>query len=274
MAADDTFYGDGTSYTLDVPVHGNCNLMWTPAVAAENYAALNDPQWANLANCGRCAQVRCVDPQCTSKASVLVMFVDRCPECKHGDVDLGPSAFHAITGLNSTRLKIAWSFAPCPVQGPMNICLKTGSSPHWLAVQPSNVPLGVRSVRVQGYPTTMLDSCFYFKPDTTALIPLENLRVDITFIDDSMKGVLIPSIGAATCTNGYREVASEAHVQDPAGSSAAAGPLVPLLVTAVVLGVAAALFIAWRVRQQRAKAARISRAFRLVVPVEDDVATL
>ncbi|KAF1781449.1 RlpA-like double-psi beta-barrel domain [Phytophthora cactorum] len=56
--------------------------------------ALNNEQWNNLGNCGRCAQVSCIDEACADQtASAIVQIVDRCPECKYGDLDLSPSVF-------------------------------------------------------------------------------------------------------------------------------------------------------------------------------------
>jgi expansin (peptidoglycan-binding protein) len=181
--------------------------MWTPPSVATNYAALNDVQWSNLAHCGRCAKVRCIDARCKSRDSEIVTIVDRCPECKHGDLDLSPSVWKTITGVDPSRLAIEWSFIDCPVSGPLNMCLKTGSSPYWMAFQPSNIVTGVTSMTVNGFATSVMDSAYYFLVDMKGWqVPMTDLHVDITFIDGSVAHETIDALDAAACTNGYREV--------------------------------------------------------------------
>ncbi|KAG6611754.1 Expansin protein 5 [Phytophthora cinnamomi] len=70
---------------------GNCNFMSAIPTASTNYAALDNDQWDDLANCGWCAEVSCVDDQCTDQsATAIVQILDRCPECSSGDLDLSP----------------------------------------------------------------------------------------------------------------------------------------------------------------------------------------
>ncbi|KDO23024.1 hypothetical protein SPRG_11871 [Saprolegnia parasitica CBS 223.65] len=273
---EETFEGDGTSYVLSAPRHGNCNLMWTPPLASTNYAALNAPQWANLAHCGRCARVRCVDARCNSTATALVMLVDQCPECKHGDLDLSPKVFREITGHDATRLKVAWSFARCPIQDEhAHVCLKNGANPFWMAVQPVNVATGVQRVRINGFATEMLDSCYYFKANAgSAQIPLENMDVELTFLNGSSQHILIPSINASSCTNGYHEVDDPPlpNVQMSPGGSASSSVLMPALLVAAVLGGGlAALYVA---RRRRLAQQQQQASFRLVLPIEDEEAVL
>ncbi|EQC38043.1 hypothetical protein SDRG_04473 [Saprolegnia diclina VS20] len=268
----ETFEGDGTSYVLSAPRHGNCNLMWTPPLATTNYAALNAPQWANLAHCGRCARVRCIDSRCNSTASALVMLVDQCPECKHGDLDLSPKVFREITGQDATRLQVAWSFERCPVEDTRaHVCLKNGANPFWMAVQPVNVDTGVQRVRVNGFVTEMLSSCYYFRAIAgSAQIPLANMDVELTFLNGSTMHILIPSITAASCTNGYHESLDNPNpnVQMAPSGSGSSSVLLPLLLVAAVLGVLAALYVAHRVRRRRL-AQQQQASFRLVLPIEE-----
>ncbi|KAF4037282.1 Lytic transglycosylase [Phytophthora infestans] len=127
LAGGDTYFtGDATSYTLGEVSAGNCNFMYNPGVD-DNYAALNSEQWDSTLNCGRCAEVSCDDDRCSDKtSSQIVYIVDRCPECKQGDLDLSPAVFEAITGSDPSRYRIKWKFVDCPVSGNIEYCTKSG----------------------------------------------------------------------------------------------------------------------------------------------------
>ncbi|TMW59200.1 hypothetical protein Poli38472_007345 [Pythium oligandrum] len=165
--ASGSFSGDGTQYTLTDPNNGNCNFMAFPEEARTKYAALNTPQFKSTANCGRCAQVSCVDDKCqgAKKQSEIVYIMDQCPGCAHGDLDLSPDVFESITGHQNDRVTIQWKFVDCPIQSNMQFCLKSGSNPFWTAVQPTNFVSGVKSLQVNGKVTKMVDSAFYFLLD-------------------------------------------------------------------------------------------------------------
>ncbi|KAI9919816.1 hypothetical protein PsorP6_017744 [Peronosclerospora sorghi] len=184
VSAFDTFKGFGTTYTLDSPIDGNCNFMSWPKDAATKYAALNTHQWDATMNCGRCAKVWCTDASCAGRQPELVYIVDQCPSCKPGGLDLSPSVFQSITGQTNTILSIEWTFAPCPVTENVQYCLKTGSSPFWVAVQPTNCVSGVESLSINGRKTSMVDSAFYF------LLNGHGTQVaDLTSVRISMKGI-------------------------------------------------------------------------------------
>lgn len=147
------FTGDGTAYNLDSVPDGNCNLLSSAESVKRNYAALNTPQWNGLKHCGQCAQVRCIDKRCKSRRTAIVQIVDRCPECKFGDLDLSPQVFTEITGSAPSRLKVSWEFVACPNSIAMpqpEFCLKPGSNGYWMAVQPLNFPSNVQSMKING----------------------------------------------------------------------------------------------------------------------------
>ncbi|KAJ2120640.1 hypothetical protein IW147_004929 [Coemansia sp. RSA 720] len=103
----ETFSGDGTYYT---PGLGSCGKTNTDS---DLIAAINAPQYGTYANpnlaevCGKCALVK------GSKGEVKVTITDRCPVCKHGDIDLSPSAFEKIGEFDDGRIPITWSFVDC-----------------------------------------------------------------------------------------------------------------------------------------------------------------
>ncbi|EGZ14550.1 hypothetical protein PHYSODRAFT_252991 [Phytophthora sojae] len=184
------YSGYGTVYGPIEPSGGNCNLQSYPKEAVTNYAALNRVQWDSTMNCGRCAKVWCTDAQCEnpSSSSEIVYIIDQCPGCEEGDLDLSPSVFEAITGMEYTKLKIEWDYVTCPSTGSNRIqyCLKEGSSGHWAAIQPTHMSAGVDSVLINDRPTTMVASSYYFllttETDQLPLPDISNLKITMTSI--------------------------------------------------------------------------------------------
>ncbi|TYZ66479.1 hypothetical protein PybrP1_004177 [[Pythium] brassicae (nom. inval.)] len=178
---DTIFRGEGTTYTLGEVGAGNCNMMAANSNAATNYAALNDVQWDGLKNCGRCARVWCDDDRCADRAtSVDVQILDRCPECKHGDLDLSPSVFKTLTHSSPSRYKIKWQFVDCAVRGNVKYCLKSGSNGFWTAIQPTNVLSGVSKMQINGKPTTMVDSAYYYLLNGNSQTQTDLSKVKVT----------------------------------------------------------------------------------------------
>lgn len=206
--ASDYFEGDGTAYTLDPPSAGNCNFMHYPREAVTNYAALNNDQWLGLKNCGRCAEVTCADPSCEGRklSTELVYIVDRCPECKHGDLDLSPEVFKRVTGSSPSRLRVKWKFVDCPVRGNIQICLKGGSNSFWTAIQPANMVAGVHSMEINGQSTTMVDSAYYYLLDgkSEAQTDLSSVRVRLTSVSGEVVEETV-SLEAGACTEGTQQ---------------------------------------------------------------------
>jgi len=93
---------------------------------------MNETDYAGSAPCGACARVK------GPTGEVTVRIVDRCPECKPGDIDLSPQAFEKIAALSAGRVDISWTYVPCAVQGPIVYHFKDGSNPWWTAVQIRN----------------------------------------------------------------------------------------------------------------------------------------
>ncbi|CAI5720850.1 unnamed protein product [Hyaloperonospora brassicae] len=201
-AGDEYFEGDGTSYTLGQVSSGNCNFMSALPTASTNYVALNQEQWNSLGNCGRCIEVSCIDDRCTVKnKTAVVQVLDRCPECKHGALDLSPTVYKEITGLDPHRLKVRWRFVDCPKPESVQVCLKEGSNPNWVAIQPTNGLVGVKSVTVNGGTMTMLDGAYYYV-STTPNTDLSAAKVAITSINgDVISGTYSLTAGECTSTN-------------------------------------------------------------------------
>ncbi|EEY58599.1 uncharacterized protein PITG_10695 [Phytophthora infestans T30-4] len=202
--ASEYFTGDGTTYTLSDTSSGNCNMMSALNFATTDYAALNNEQWSGLQNCGRCVEVSCADARCADQTkSVVVQILDRCPECKHGDLDLSPSVFKTLTGSHPSRYTIKWKFVDCPVAGNVNYCLKGGSNNYWTAIQPTNCATGVQSLTINGQETKMLDGAYYYLLDGAGTSQTDLSSVSVSLTD--VNGVSITdkvSLSAGSCTKG------------------------------------------------------------------------
>jgi expansin (peptidoglycan-binding protein) len=98
-----SYTGEATYYDADGT--GACGFSATPGDLL--VAAMNKAQYQKSL-CGQCVHVN------GPKGEVTVRIVDLCPGCKSGDLDLSEQAFEAISPLSAGRVKIAWSFVPCP----------------------------------------------------------------------------------------------------------------------------------------------------------------
>ena len=69
---------------------------------------------------GKCALVH------GARGSIVVMIVDECPGCSHGDLDLSSEGLQATTGYAWDRKPISWSFVPCSSGGSSVSSRKSG----------------------------------------------------------------------------------------------------------------------------------------------------
>eukprot|EP00727_Mastigamoeba_balamuthi_P005325 m51a1_g14791 hypothetical protein (914) ;mRNA; r:505443-511802 len=106
--------------------------------------AINNPQWANSALCGTCANV-------TGPAgSAVLKIMDKCFECLHGDLDMSPDAFSLTIGaLSIGRHTMSWTRVVCPVSGNLQYKTKVGANPWWVALQVRNHPVGVTKLEIR-----------------------------------------------------------------------------------------------------------------------------
>ncbi|UZO81177.1 T9SS type A sorting domain-containing protein [Aquimarina sp. ERC-38] len=134
--------GEGTYYDgVAGGSKGNCSSL----VAANDFyhAALNNINYDGSNACGSCILVE------GPKGKVKLKVVDRCPECKEGDVDMTQEAFSEIAEVIDGRVPIKWHFVPCFNQGSnqkISVHFKEGSSPFWTAIQLRNTNHAVASL--------------------------------------------------------------------------------------------------------------------------------
>lgn len=119
---DTTWYtGEGTQYGGVAGSNGgNCGIY----VAEDDFlhCAMNHTQYDSSYACGAC--VRVFGPL----GEITVKVVDRCPECKHGDIDFSTQAFIQIAKLEDGRVPIKWQFVPCEEEENIKVKFEEGTS--------------------------------------------------------------------------------------------------------------------------------------------------
>lgn len=133
------YTGDATSYRATGV--GNCSYEATPD---RMIAAMNQTDYQNSQACG--AHVAVTGP---NGATVTVRIVDRCPECRPGDLDLSAEAFAKLAAPSAGRIRISWTLLSPTPSGPIAYTYKGGSTQHWCAIQVRNHRNPVRSLEVQ-----------------------------------------------------------------------------------------------------------------------------
>jgi expansin (peptidoglycan-binding protein) len=131
--------GDGTYYAADGT--GACSFDKSSDLMV---AALDAPDYATAAWCGACLAVTGPSGQ------VVVRVVDKCPECKHGDLDLSQQAFAQIAKVSAGRVAITWHEVACPVTGPLDYRSKDGSNADWTAIQIRNHRYAIAQLEARG----------------------------------------------------------------------------------------------------------------------------
>lgn len=131
-----TYTGEGTHY--GATGEGNCSYE---ASTDRMVAAMNETDYQNSQACG--AYLAVTGP---SGTTVNVKIVDRCPECKPGDIDLSMEAFAKLAPIETGRMKISWKLLSPTLSGPISYRYKDGSSESWCGVQVRNHRNPIRSV--------------------------------------------------------------------------------------------------------------------------------
>lgn len=86
------------------------------------------------------------------------MIMDKCPECKHGDLDLSFPAYEDVTGRWPHRLKFEWKFVDCSTEfnygDKIRMDLKQGPNTWWRAFYFSMQRYPLVNVTLNGRPLT------------------------------------------------------------------------------------------------------------------------
>ncbi|MFG2132966.1 expansin EXLX1 family cellulose-binding protein [Streptomyces sp. NPDC048751] len=122
-----TYSGEGTFYGATGV--GNCLY---DATADIGIAALNHTDYENARMCGAYLQVK------GPRGEITVKIVDRCPECRPGDIDLSERAFARIADPVVGRVPITWKLVSPDIGGTVAYRYKEGSSQWWCGIQVRN----------------------------------------------------------------------------------------------------------------------------------------
>ncbi|MFJ4879060.1 expansin EXLX1 family cellulose-binding protein [Streptomyces sp. NPDC088745] len=121
------YRGVATAYEA---ADGNGACLYGPAPDLM-VAAMNHTDYESARACGAYVRIRAA-----GGASLTVRIVNECPlPCAPGQLDLSRQAFAELADLEVGRIPITWELLSPATAGPMSLRYKTGSSPHWCAVQ-------------------------------------------------------------------------------------------------------------------------------------------
>jgi len=128
-----TFYGDGAL--------GHCGF---PVDRQPLYhGAMNHTDYDTAAACGTWVSIT------GPKGEVTAYIDDECPECKEGDIDLGPGTFTMVADRALGRVPITWHYVPSPDTTPIVYYWKEGSSQWHIELQIRNHRYGIQRVEIK-----------------------------------------------------------------------------------------------------------------------------
>jgi len=159
-------FKDGPIYTGDATAYGseksdgNCSYPTDEYYDDMMYAALNSKQYKDDLGCGACAVVVSTEEP---YKPIRVRVLDKCPECKHGDLDLSDKAYRALVNKEPGRKKITWALIPCDIEiagypplvkpgDDIKFSFKSGSNKDWteIKVYDTRYPVAKFAVKVDG----------------------------------------------------------------------------------------------------------------------------
>ncbi|CAG8484632.1 6130_t:CDS:1 [Cetraspora pellucida] len=102
------FKGDATFYNTGLGACGitsNDNQLVAALPAADYDSLMTDGNPNHSGACGKMATVVC------GGKTVTVKIVDRCPNCKSGDLDMSPAAFDCIADRSVGRIQVSYTLS-------------------------------------------------------------------------------------------------------------------------------------------------------------------
>ncbi|CAL9676457.1 hypothetical protein SUDANB105_07920 [Streptomyces sp. enrichment culture] len=144
LQPDTTYRGVATAYEAG-DGDGACLFGPSPDLMI---AAMNTTDYETSKACGAYVLVRAVNGR-----SITVRITNECPlPCAPGQLDLSRQAFAELADPKVGRIPITWSLVSPSTSVTLSVRYKTGSSPHWCALQAVDHrnPLAGLEVRTPG----------------------------------------------------------------------------------------------------------------------------
>ncbi|ANZ40910.1 hypothetical protein BBK82_37935 [Lentzea guizhouensis] len=117
--------GDATYYPADDAL-GACSYG---RIGEVRIAALNQVDYGNGRMCGAYVEVK------GPRGKVVVKIMDRCPECKRGDIDLNRAVYGQVADPLAGRVKVSWRLVSPNTSAKLSFRYKEGSNQHWCALR-------------------------------------------------------------------------------------------------------------------------------------------
>ncbi|MFP3992561.1 expansin EXLX1 family cellulose-binding protein, partial [Streptomyces sp. E11-3] len=139
-----SYQGVATAYEAD---NGDGACLFGPSPDLM-IAAMNTTDYETSKACGAYVLVRAANGK-----SITVRITNECPlPCAPGQLDLSQEAFAKLADLKVGRIPITWSLLSPSTSDTISIRYKTGSSPHWCAIQAigHRNPLARLEIRTSG----------------------------------------------------------------------------------------------------------------------------
>ena len=128
-----TFYSEGALGHCGFPVEQQPQF----------HGAMNHTDYDSAAVCGTWVHIW------GPNDDVVAFIDDECPECKPGDIDLGPITFFTIADSVNGRVPITWRYVPAPDTKPITYHWKEGSSQWHIEIQVLNSTFGIDKLELQ-----------------------------------------------------------------------------------------------------------------------------
>jgi hypothetical protein len=135
-----TFYGENA--------FGHCGFL---AKEPPFHGAMNHTDYDTAAACGTWVHIW------GPTGEVTAFIDDECPECKPGDIDLGPNTFAKIGDLGAGRIPIKWRYVPLTTASPVQYHWQSGSSQWHIAVQVLNHSYGINKLEIKTATSTWVE---------------------------------------------------------------------------------------------------------------------
>lgn len=153
---------------------GSCGTMKKDPLVQFTFA-INGVLWKHGTACGDCYKLT------VNGTSTIACVSDVCHECTEKQFDLTKDLWNFLyNNLDPGIQNLKFEKVDCPVTPSMDVCLKDGSNPNWLAIQFANIPETVTQLKVNGIEATRMDNINFFELDKVSNVNLGSIDLHLT----------------------------------------------------------------------------------------------